>query len=160
MAKQVSVEPVCEVRTMATTSDAIQKTSGVCGGAARVGNRRITVWQLVNARKLGVTEASLLDEYPVLTQADLDACWSYYREHPVEIEREIWFNDTSANVPDGSPPPSWVLVAGLLLGLPESEIREAFDPPLTEADLTAAWDAYRANPGLMGREIAQCRLAG
>jgi uncharacterized protein (DUF433 family) len=117
---------------------AIQKTPGVCGGQACIRQTRIAVWMIVNARRLGGTDADLLADYPGLGQADLDACWDYYRDHPLEIEQCIWFNDTAANVPDGTPPPAWVLVSGRLLGLTDDQIRESFEPPLPAAALAAA----------------------
>src|SRR6476646_6512458 len=97
-------------------SSRVQKTPGVLGGDARIGDTRIPVWLLVRARKQGTSDTELLDSYPSLTPADLDAGWDYYREHPVEIEQAIWFNDTAADVPDGQVPPAWVVVSGRLLG--------------------------------------------
>ena len=90
----------------------------------------------------------------------MDASWDYYRDHPVEIEQAIWFNDTAANDPPGTPPPAWVLVSGRLLGLPDDQIREAFDPPLSAAELSAAWATYRADPARVSRDMAAHRLAG
>jgi uncharacterized protein (DUF433 family) len=132
----------------------------VLGGDARVGNTRLPVWLLVLARKRGQTDAQLLDAYPTLTAADLDAAWDYYREHPVEIEQAIWFNDTAADVPDGQVPPAWVVVSGRLLGLTDAEIQSAFEPALTPTDLAAAWDTFRADPVGVSREMARHRLAG
>ena len=40
----------------------IQKTPGVCGGDACIRQTRISVWVLVNARRLGISEADLLEE--------------------------------------------------------------------------------------------------
>jgi uncharacterized protein (DUF433 family) len=124
---------------------AIEKTPNVCGGAACIRQTRIAVWMLVVDRKLGMTDADVLNSFPSLTTTDLDAAWSYYRERPVEIEQAIWFNDTSANVPDGEPPPAWVIVSGRMLGLSDEAIREAFVPPLSTADLDRAWVAYRTD---------------
>src|SRR5207244_5833621 len=138
----------------------IDKTAGVLGGDARIANTRIPVWLLVLARKQGGTEEGLLSDYPGLKAADLDAAWEYYRETPVEIEQAIWFNDTAANVPGGARPPDSVIVAGRLLGLTEDQIRSAFDPPLTAADLAAAWHAFRADPVRIGEDIARHRIAG
>jgi uncharacterized protein (DUF433 family) len=132
----------------------------VLGGDARIGDTRIPVWLLVLARKQGQADARLLDAYPALSAADLDAAWDYYREHPVEVEQAIWFNDTAANVPDGQPPPAWVIVAGRMLGLTDADIQSAFEPALSPADLTAAWDTFRADPVGLGREMARHRLAG
>jgi uncharacterized protein (DUF433 family) len=139
---------------------AIQKTPGVCGGDACIRQTRIAVWMLVVDCKLGMTDADVLVSFPALTQADLDAAWEYYRANPVEIEQAIWLNDTAANVPDGVQPPSWLLVSGRLLGLPDDAIRQAFDPPLSCAVLDAAWAEYRADPRQVGREVDTHRLAG
>lgn len=146
---------------MATADPAtIQKTAGVCGGAACVRNTRIAVWVLVVSRKLGLTDAAVLDSYPALAPDDLDAAWAYYRDNPVEIERAIWLNDTAANVPDGASPPAWVIVSGRMLGLSDDEIRASFEPPLSASDLDRAWAAYRIDPQQVGREAALHRLAG
>jgi len=142
------------------SSTVIEKTPDVCGGRACVRDTRIAVWMLVIDRKLGMTDAVVLDAFPSLSQADLDAAWEYYRNNPVEIEQAIWFNDTAANVPEGVAPPAWIIVSGRLLGLPDDEIREAFEPPLTPADLDAAWATYRADPNRLSQDIAVHRLAG
>ena len=138
----------------------IEKTPGVCGGAARIGNHRITVAQLVWYRQRGMSNEALLKSFPTLTEQDLGACWDYYEHNANEVERENWFNDTAGNVPDGIPAPSWVIVAGLLLGIPESEVRDAFDPPLTEDRVETAWADYWRNPGGVERDIARHRRAG
>src|SRR4051812_14724310 len=81
----------------------IQKTPGVIGGEARVGNTRIGVWLLVEARRSGVPDAELLNEFGVpLTQADLDAAWAYAAEHPDEIEQCIRQNE-EAMLEEGIP---------------------------------------------------------
>ena len=67
----------------------ISKTPGVCGGAACVGHTRIAVWTLVQLKKLGRSETQLLADFPGLTPDDLDAVWSYYREHPREMDQTI-----------------------------------------------------------------------
>jgi uncharacterized protein (DUF433 family) len=139
---------------------AIQKTPNVCGGKACIRETRIAVWGLVVYRKLGMTDADLLNSYPTLTSADLDAAWAYYRANPLEIEQAIWLNDTAGNVPDGVRPPAWVIVSGVMLGLPDDEIRDAFEPPLSPGDLEAAWAEYRADPGRVGGDITMHRLAG
>jgi uncharacterized protein (DUF433 family) len=139
---------------------AIQKTPGVCRGDACIRETRIAVWMLVMDRKLGMTDAEVLASFSVLTQADLDATWDYYRANPVEIEQALWLNDTAANVPDRDRPPAWVIVSGRLLGLPDDAIRMAFDPPLSCGDLDAAWAEYRADPRQVGREVDTHRLAG
>ena len=71
----------------------IQKTPGVCGGDACIRNTRITVWGLVNYRKLGLTDARLLEVIDGLTRADLDAAWDYYSRNRVEIDQAIKDNE-------------------------------------------------------------------
>jgi uncharacterized protein (DUF433 family) len=94
---------------MTTTDAVIQKTPNVMGGEACIRRTRIAVWMLVQARKLGISDVQLLSDYPDVGADDLDAVWEYYRGHPVEIERAIWFNDVAANHDSGESIPSWVL---------------------------------------------------
>jgi uncharacterized protein (DUF433 family) len=42
----------------------IEKTPKVCGGQACIANTRIPVWVLVEARRLGYSDADLLTSYP------------------------------------------------------------------------------------------------
>ena len=49
----------------------LQKTPGVCGGDARIAGKRIPIWQLVEARNLGVREAQILIDFPDLTARNL-----------------------------------------------------------------------------------------
>jgi uncharacterized protein (DUF433 family) len=111
-------------------------------------------------RKHGEPDASVLNNYPSLIQADLDAAWDYYQKNPVEIEQTIWLNNTAANVPDGITPPAAVIVAGRLLGLDDASICEAFEPSLTREDISAAWAEYRAEPDRVGCDLAAFRQAG
>jgi uncharacterized protein (DUF433 family) len=71
----------------------IEKTENVCGGSARITRTRIPVWQLVEARDLGASEAQLLLDYPSLRAEDLVNAWSYARDHRDEIEAEIRENE-------------------------------------------------------------------
>jgi uncharacterized protein (DUF433 family) len=130
-------------------ASAVMKTPNVCGGDACIRHTRIQVWLLVLKRELGASDESVLNSYPDLTAEDLDAAWDYYRENPLEIERDIWLNDTAANIPEGEPIPTSVIVEGKLLGLDDTTIREAFDPPLAEEAVGAAWREYRADPSLV-----------
>ena len=77
----------------ATTEARIQKTPDVMGGEACIRSTRVTVWILVGYRQLGLSDARLLEYYPALAQADLDAAWEYYREHPAEIDEAIRRNE-------------------------------------------------------------------
>jgi uncharacterized protein (DUF433 family) len=44
-------------------------------------------------RKLGLSDAGILEAHPDLTLADLEAAWEYHRVHAAEIERAIKEND-------------------------------------------------------------------
>jgi len=67
----------------------IQHTPNVCGGEACIRQTRIPVWMLVSLRSQGATDNELLEEYPSLTQTDLEAAWRYYQNHQNDIERAI-----------------------------------------------------------------------
>ena len=71
----------------------IQKTPGVCGGNACIRNTRITVWGLVNARRLGASDEQILKNIAGLTTDDLHAAWEYYRQHSDEVDQNIRENE-------------------------------------------------------------------
>lgn len=71
----------------------IEKTPGVCGGSACIAGTRITVWGLVEARRLGYSEADLLTSYPSLSATDIANAWVYAEAFSDEIETEIREND-------------------------------------------------------------------
>jgi uncharacterized protein (DUF433 family) len=76
-------------------SATIEKTPGICGGAARVAGTRIPVWQLIEARDLGATEVQLLTDYPRLKAANLADAWAYAEDHPREIAALIQQNEVA-----------------------------------------------------------------
>ncbi len=53
----------------------------ICGGEPRIIRTRIPVWILVQARRLGTSEADILKSYPILRAEDLVNAWAYYRGH-------------------------------------------------------------------------------
>ncbi|HYV40129.1 MAG TPA: DUF433 domain-containing protein [Gemmataceae bacterium] len=71
----------------------IKKTPDVCGGDACIRNTRITVWGLVLSRRLGASDASILENIVGLTPEDLEVAFDYYRQHPAEIDEEIRLNE-------------------------------------------------------------------
>ena len=73
----------------------IESTPGVCGGVPCIVRTRIPVWILVHARNLGISEASLLANYPTLRAEDLVSAWAYYSAHPDEIEKQIADNEAA-----------------------------------------------------------------
>jgi uncharacterized protein (DUF433 family) len=72
----------------------IRKTPGVIGGDACIGNRRIAVWMLVQARRLGMTDQQIRHHYEQpLSEAELAAAWDYYATHAEEIDQAIRENE-------------------------------------------------------------------
>lgn len=72
----------------------IRKTPDVLGGEACIGRRRIAVWMLVEAKRLGATDESLLKNYdPPLSREDLNAAWAYTDANRDEIEKAIRENN-------------------------------------------------------------------
>jgi len=133
----------------------IRKTPGVIGGDACIGNRRIAVWMLVEAKQLGLSDDEIRNQYEQpLTEAELSAAWDYYRQNQIEIEQAIWQNQACMfEQGQGGPPiqtegghrflrgtiPLTFLEKGRRLGFADEEIRDAFEPPLSPDDLAAAW---------------------
>lgn len=75
-------------------SSRIVRTPGVCGGSARIMRTRIPVWMLEQFRRLGVSEATLLEAYPTVRAIDLVEAWQYADSHPEEMDREIRDNES------------------------------------------------------------------
>jgi uncharacterized protein (DUF433 family) len=65
------------------------KAPGVCGGDARVRGTRLAVWGLEERRRLGWSDAQILDNFPQLAPEDLTPAWAYAAEHRDEIDRAI-----------------------------------------------------------------------
>lgn len=71
----------------------VEHIPGVCGGDACIAATRIPVWLLEQSRRLGFTDAELLENYPSLLPNDLAAAWAYVKENAAEIERAIRENE-------------------------------------------------------------------
>jgi len=56
-------------------------------------NTRITVWGLINSRRLGASDDQILENIVGLTPDDLQAASDYFRQHPEEIEKDIRDNE-------------------------------------------------------------------
>ncbi|MDP1714959.1 MAG: DUF433 domain-containing protein [Anaerolineales bacterium] len=67
----------------------IENTAGVSGGEACIVRTRIPVWTLENYRRLGWTEAAILENFPSLRAADLVNAWAYADAHPEEVDKAI-----------------------------------------------------------------------
>ena len=83
------------VRDLGGSYPGIEANPEVCGGDPCIVRTRIPVWLLVQAKRLGTSEAELLRAYPTLRAEDLANAWSYYRGHREEIERQIRENEAA-----------------------------------------------------------------
>jgi uncharacterized protein (DUF433 family) len=79
--------------TDTTNKSWVQKTPNVCGGNACIRRTRITVWGLVQCRKLGTPDERILENIVGLTPEDLEVAWDYYRRDPSEIDEAIRLNE-------------------------------------------------------------------
>lgn len=79
----------------ASNIQGIEKTPGVCGGSACVAGTRITVWGLVESRRIGYSEADLLTSHPTLSATNLANAWIYAAAFSDEIEAEIEENNAA-----------------------------------------------------------------
>jgi uncharacterized protein (DUF433 family) len=79
--------------TDTTNKSWVQKTPNVCGGEPCIRNTRITVSGLVEWRRLGLSDARILEIIQGLTPEDLAAAWDYYRDHQAEIDDAIRLNN-------------------------------------------------------------------
>ena len=80
-------------QTLTNGSLGIKKTPGVCGGDACIGNTRIPVWSLVCDRRLGASDAIILESFPDRTATHLIDAWADDNASPDEIEQTIIKND-------------------------------------------------------------------
>ena len=78
-----------------TKLQGIEADPEICGGEPRIVRTRIPVWVLVQARKLGTSEAEMLRAYPTLRAEDLANAWAYYRGHRKDIEQQIQENEAA-----------------------------------------------------------------
>lgn len=67
----------------------IQRTPGVCGGRACVGNTRIPVWTLISFLQQGATDEDVIQAYPALAVDHLNLVREYYETHRAEIDCDI-----------------------------------------------------------------------
>ena len=71
----------------------VESVPDICGGEPCVVRTRIPIWVLVQARRLGTSEADLLRSYPLLRAEDLANAWAYYRSHKDEINQQVRDNE-------------------------------------------------------------------
>jgi uncharacterized protein (DUF433 family) len=74
------------IEVLRTDKSWIKKTPNVCGGDACIRDSRITVWGLVESRRLGLSDEEIMRSVVGVTAADLEAAWTYYEQNREEIE--------------------------------------------------------------------------
>jgi uncharacterized protein (DUF433 family) len=73
-----------------TLAEMIVKTTGTCGGRARIAGTRIKVEHVYNwVERQGMTPAEVVKQYPHLTMAQVHAALAYYWSHQEEIQNDI-----------------------------------------------------------------------
>jgi uncharacterized protein (DUF433 family) len=77
------------------TWSGIESTPGVMGGDACLVRTRIPVWLLENYRRLGWSEARILENFPTLRAADLAIAWAYVDSHRDKIDEAIRDQDAA-----------------------------------------------------------------
>ena len=77
------------VRDIGEAFPGIESNPGVQGGDPCIVRTRIPVWLLEQSRRLGITEAELLLDYPSLRAEELVNAWAYVRAYRDEIDRQI-----------------------------------------------------------------------
>jgi len=82
------------VRDLGDAFPGVESRVEVAGGHPCIVRTRIPVWLLEQARRLGTSEAELLNAYPTLRAEDLTNAWAYVRSHREEIERQIAENES------------------------------------------------------------------
>ena len=71
----------------------IQKTPTICGGDACIRDTRIPVWSVIQAHQLGASADDLLSYFVTpLSPDDVQAAFTYYKDHVEEIDDEIRLN--------------------------------------------------------------------
>lgn len=81
------------MKVLTTRASWISKRPNFLGGDACIRDSRIPVWGLVRDRQLGASDEVILQAYPSLTPADLEAAFAYAASHVEEIETAIRENE-------------------------------------------------------------------
>jgi len=80
----------------ADSDPTVRRRVEVMGGDACIRDTRIPVWLLVQLKQSGWGDARLLENYPVLTSADLVAAWDFYATNSSQVEAERQSHENAA----------------------------------------------------------------
>ena len=83
------------VQSLGNVWPGIEKTPGVVGGDACIVGTRIPVWDLVQYRRIGASDAKILEAYPQLTATHLAHAWVCAEAHTDEIAQAIQQNEAA-----------------------------------------------------------------
>jgi len=73
-----------------SSSDKIVKTSGICGGKARIAGHRVRVLDIVTwTEHQGMSADEIISHVTTLTLADVHAALAYYFDHIDETQEEM-----------------------------------------------------------------------
>ena len=64
----------------------------VCGGEARLSGTRVCVWNIIWHLNHDRTAEELLEDFPRLTLADIEAAKNYYWDNKQEIDFDIYIH--------------------------------------------------------------------
>ena len=78
---------------LTNTWPGIEKTPDIVGGDACVVRTRIPVWALEGYRRLGLSDAEILTNFPTLRAIDLANAWAYVAAYHTEIEQALKENE-------------------------------------------------------------------
>ncbi len=67
----------------------LEQSSEVCGGQLRIAGTRITVLQIAALDKQGQSAATILENCPYLTYAQIYAALAYYHANREEIDAQL-----------------------------------------------------------------------
>ncbi len=59
------------------------------GGDACIRDTRIPVWLLYSLRRQGASDDEILEDYPQLDSANLDAAWAFARTHANVVGEQL-----------------------------------------------------------------------
>lgn len=71
----------------------VESRKGVQGGSPCVAGTRIPVWVLEDYRRLGKSDAELLEMYPSLRAENLAAAWEFVRLNTNLVDEQIRENE-------------------------------------------------------------------
>ena len=76
--------------TVSSIAEHIVITPGTCGGKPRIAGHRITVQNIVICHEqMGMTPQEIVEDYRMITLADVHAALAYYYDHQSEIDAAI-----------------------------------------------------------------------